>query len=132
MFQTFAKGQAYVKKKQNQAEECKAKLADENPPYGYRLVTAMLRREALRANAMSVYRVCREERLKVSSRQVKRRRMGEAGIRYRPLKANHFWTYDFVFDATDDGRLLKILTVVDEYTRKCLAIFFAKALRPEM
>jgi transposase InsO family protein len=98
------------------------KLAGENPRYGYRRVTALLRREGWRANAKRVYRIWREEGLKVSSRQVKRRRTGDAGIRYRPLKANHVWTYDFVFDATHDGRRLKILTVVDEYTRECLAI----------
>ncbi len=112
-----------------------------DPRYGYRRVTALLRREGWRANAKRVYRVWREEGLKVSPRQVKRRRTGDAGIRYRPLRANHVRTYDFVFDATHDGRRLKILTVVDEYTRECLAIevgrrFTARdvieALRPVM
>ena len=85
-------------------------------------MTALLKREGWRANAKRVYRIWREEGLKVSPRQVKRRRTGDAAIRYRPLKANHVWTYDFIFDATQDGRRLKILTVVDEYTRECLVI----------
>jgi putative transposase len=109
------------------------KLAGENPRYGYRRVAALLRREGIRANLKRVYRIWRLEGLKVPPQQVRRRRTGDAGIRYRAISANHVWSYDFIYDQTTDGRKLKLLTLVDEYTRECLAIevgrtFKAKAV----
>jgi transposase InsO family protein len=109
------------------------KLAGENPRYGYRRVAALLRREGIRANLKRVYRIWRLEGLNVPPQQVRRRRTGDAGIRYRAISANHVWSYDFIYDQTTDGRKLKLLTLVDEYTRECLAIevgrtFKAKAV----
>ena len=76
-------------------------------------------------NAKRVQRIWRAEGLKVPKRQPKRGRLwltDGSCIRLRPEHANHVWAYDFVSERTHDGRPLKLLTVVDEYTRECLAI----------
>lgn len=84
----------------------------------------MLRREGWRANHKRVERLWREEGLKVPQKQPKRRRLwlnDGSCIRLRPTHANHVWSYDIVHDRTSDGRVLRILNVIDEFTRECLA-----------
>ncbi len=76
-------------------------------------------------NHKRVERIWRQEGLKVPACQPKGGRLwfnDGSCIRLRPEHRNHVWTYDFVFDRTGDGRQLKFLTVVDEYSRQCLAI----------
>jgi putative transposase len=76
-------------------------------------------------NQTRVQRIWRREGLKVPNRQPKRGRLwltDGSCIRLRPEHPNHFWSYDFVAEKTHDGRTLKLLTVVDEYTQECLAI----------
>ena len=93
--------------------------------YGYRRVHVLLRREGWRVNAKRVARIWRQEGLKVPKKQAKRGRIwlnDGSCIRHRPEHRNHVWAYDFVADRTQDGRPLKMLTVVDEYTRESLAI----------
>jgi len=93
--------------------------------YGYRRVTALLRREGWRVNHKKVERIWRQEGLKVPRRQPKRARLwlnDGSCVRFRPQFPNHVWSYDFMAERTHDGRGLKILTVLDEYTRECLAI----------
>jgi len=93
--------------------------------YGYRRITALLRREGWRINPKRVERIWRQEGLKVPKKQAKRGRLwlnDGSCIRHRPEHRNHVWAYDFVADRTHDGRPLKMLTVVDEYTRESLAI----------
>ena len=93
--------------------------------YGYRRVTELLHREGWRVNHKRVERIWREEGLKVPSRQPKRGRLwlnDGSCVRLRPLHRDHVWSYDFVEDRTSDGRKLRLLTMVDEYTRECLAI----------
>ncbi len=93
--------------------------------YGYRRVTALLRREGWRVNHKRVERIWRQEGLKVPRRQPKRARLwlnNGSCVRLRPQFPNHVWSYDFMAERTYDGRALKILTVLDEYTRECLAI----------
>ena len=93
--------------------------------YGYRMVTSMLRTRGWRVNHKRVERIWRQEGLKVPQRQPKRGRLwlnDGSCVRLRPTHRNHVWTYDFVFDRTHNGRALKMLTVVDEYTRESLAI----------
>ena len=88
-------------------------------------MTALLRREGLKINRKRVQRLWREAGLKVPARTVKKRRLGgseNACFRRRAERPNHVWSHDFVMDQTSDGRRLKILTVVDEYTRECLAL----------
>jgi transposase InsO family protein len=100
-------------------------LSAEHPRYGYRRVWALLRQEKFQVNRKRVHRLWRREGLRVPSRQRKRRRLGRGNNSCTRRKAKHpdqVWSYDFVMDQTSDGRRLKLLPVVDEFTRECLAI----------
>ena len=100
-------------------------LSGAHPRYGYRRVWALLRAERFDVNRKRVHRLWRREGLKVPQTQRKRRRLGHSGNSCTRRKAehmNHVWSYDFVLDQTRDGRRLKLLPVVDEFTRECLAI----------
>ena len=102
--------------------------------YGYRRVTALLRQEGWRVNHKRVERLWRQEGLKVPQRQPKRRRLwlGDGSIvRRRAEHRDHVWSYDFVFDRTADGRPLRPLPIVDEYTRECLSIDVGRRLNSE-
>jgi len=93
-------------------------LSRENPRYGYRRVWALLRREGSLLNKKRVHRLWREEGLKVSEKQHKRRRLllgvSENGCtRRRAEHKDHVWSYDFVMELTEDGRRLKMMPVVD-------------------
>jgi transposase InsO family protein len=82
-------------------------------------------------NAKRVQRIWRREGLKVPARQPKRGRLWFADgscIRLRPQHANHVWAYDFVSEQTHDGRKLRLLTAIDEYSRECLAIRVARRI----
>ncbi len=106
-------------------------LARARPRFGYRRIHAMLRREGFRVSAGRVHRLWRLHGLKVPRRTIKRRRLGcsENGVvRKRAEGIDHVWTWDFVKDQTADGRPFKILTIVDEYTRECLACEAARSL----
>jgi putative transposase len=109
-------------------------LATQYGRYGYRRITALLRRSGWRVNHKRVERLWRREGLKVPQRQPKRRRLwlnDGSCVRLRPERANHVWSYDFMMDRTHDGRQVKILTLVDEYTRECLAIEVARRLNSD-
>jgi transposase InsO family protein len=109
-------------------------LAREHPRYGYRRITALLRREGWSVNRKRVHRLWRREGLKVPQVQRKRRRLGhgENGCtRRRAERPNHVWSYDFILDQTADGRPLKILPIVDEYTRECLTIEVERGMTAE-
>ena len=100
-------------------------LARENPRYGYRRITALLRELGMRVNRKRVQRLWRAEGLKVAQKQRKRRHRGSSANSCAERRAeypNHVWSYDFVFDQTEDGRRLKWLPVVDEFTRECLTL----------
>jgi putative transposase len=100
-------------------------LATKYGRYGYRRITALLKRAGWRVNSKRVERIWRQEGLKVPSKQPKRERLwlnDGSCIRLRPERPNHVWAYDFVTDRTTEGRAFRMLTVVDEYTRECLAI----------
>jgi putative transposase len=93
--------------------------------YGYRRITALLQAAGWPVNHKRVERIWRREGLKVPSRQPKRGRLWQTDgscIRLRPECPNHVWSYDFVEDRTHDGRKYRMLNVLDEYTRECLAI----------
>jgi putative transposase len=99
--------------------------------YGYRRVTALLRRAGWRVNAKRVERIWRREGLKVPKKQPKRARLwlGDGScVRLRPERPNQVWAYDFVQDRTRDGKVLRMLVVVDEFSRECLAIRVARGL----
>ena len=110
------------------------KVAGRFGRYGYRMVTGMLRAEGWVVNHKRVERIWREEGLKVPKKQPKRGRLwltDGSCIRLRPLYRHPVWAYDFVADRTHDGRPLKMLTVLDEYSRECLAIVVARRLRAD-
>jgi transposase InsO family protein len=110
------------------------KLADENPRYGYRRIWALLRREGWCVNRKRIQRLWRQAGLRVPPRQRKRRRLGssENGCsRQSATHKNHVWSYDFVMDQTADGRRLKMLPVLDEYTRESYAILVERSILAE-
>jgi putative transposase len=111
----------------DQALSCRmSELSRENPRYGYRRVWALLRREGWEVNKKRVLRLWREQGLKVPKKQHKSRRLvgsGENAVSKRRAEyPNHVWSYDFAMDSTEDGRRLKVMPVVDEYTRECLSL----------
>jgi len=98
-------------------------LALEYPRYGYRRVWAMLVRAGELINRKRVYRLWREMKLALPKRRPRRPRAKPfIGIMPKAEKMNQIWTYDFVFDESVSGRKLKMLTLIDEYTRECLAV----------
>lgn len=111
------------------------KLSEKNPRYGYRRIWALLRREGYRVNKKRVHRLWREEGLKVSAKQCKRRRLPggveNGASRRRAEYKDHVWSYDFVMDQTEDGRTLKMMPIVDEYTRECLLVKVARFITAE-
>jgi putative transposase len=110
-------------------------LSGQNPRYGYRRVWALLRREGWEVNKKRVHRLWREADLKVpAGRRRKRQRLGssENGVaRRRAEYLDHLWSYDFAMDATEDGRRLKMMPVVDEYSRECLALEVERSITSE-
>jgi len=109
-------------------------LASDYGRYGYRRVTALLRGEGWLVNHKRVQRLWRREGLKVPKKQPKRRRLWLADgscVRLRPTHRDHVWSYDFVADRTSDGRAIRMLTLIDEHSRECLAIDVARKLTSE-
>lgn len=109
-------------------------LATQYGRYGYRRITAMLRAEGWQVNHKRVERLWRREGLKVPSKQPKHKRLwlnDGSCVRLRPEHKDHVWSYDFVCDRTHEGRPLRMLTLVDEYTRECLAIDVARRMTSE-
>jgi putative transposase len=129
--------QRYVGTEREREEELLLRvrtLARENPRYGYRRIRALLVREGWSVNLKRVHRLWRREGLKVPQVQRKRRRLGgsENGCtRHRAERPNHVWSYDFVMDQTAEGKRLKMLPVVDEFTRECLTIEVERSLMAE-
>ena len=100
-------------------------LASEYGRYGYRRITALLRSAGWLVGKDRVQRIWRREGLKVPQKQRPRRRLwlnDGSCIRLRPERPNHVWSYDFVSDRTEEGRTVRILSLIDEYTRECLAL----------
>jgi putative transposase len=106
-------------------------LASEYGRYGYRRITALLQARGWQVGKDRVQRIWRREGLKVPAKQRPRARLwlnDGSCIRLRPERANHVWSYDFVSGMTHDGRTLRMLTMIDEYTRECLAIRVSRRL----
>lgn len=107
-------------------------LAKEYGRYGYRMICAMMRMEGWKVNHKFVYRVWREEGLKVPSKQPKRARLflsDGSVVRLRAERKNHVWSYDFVTDQTSDGRKFRTLNIIDEFTHEGLACHVARRIR---
>jgi len=104
-------------------------LASEYGRYGYRRITALLQEAGWHVGKDRVPRIWRREGLKVPQEQRPRRRLwlnDGSCVRLRPERANHVWSYDFVSARTHDGRTIRMLTLIEEYTPECLAIRVAR------
>ncbi|MCJ2116706.1 IS3 family transposase [Methylobacterium sp. J-001] len=100
--------------------------------YGYRRITALLQRDGWTVNVKRVERIWRREGLKVPARQPKRARLwlnDGSCLRLRPERPDHVWSYDFVEHRTHNGRKYRMLNVIDEFTRECLAIRVSRKLK---
>jgi transposase InsO family protein len=109
-------------------------LATEYGRYGYRRVAALLRAEGFAVNHKRVERLWRREGLKVPAKQPRRGRLwlnDGSCVRLRPERRDHVWSYDFVQARTRDGRAFRMLNIIDEFTRECLAIDVARRLTSE-
>ena len=106
-------------------------LASQYGRYGYRRITGLLRLEGWQVNHKRVERIWRREGLKVPKKQPKRGRLwlnDGSCVRLRPEHRNHVWSYDFVMARTSNGRPLRMLNIIDEYTRECLCIRVARKI----
>jgi transposase InsO family protein len=107
-------------------------LAAEYGRHGYRRITALLWAAGWAVNVKRVERIWRQEGLKVPHRQPRKGRLwlnDGSCVRLRPERPNHVWSYDFVKGRTHDGRKLRMLNVIDEFTRECLVIRVARKLK---
>ena len=105
-------------------------LSRKYPRQGYRKLTRLLREQGWRVGRKLVQRIRRESGLKVKRWKKRRRRRGRSTgtIPTRAGHLNHVWSWDFIADRTDNGGKLRILTVIDEYSRECLALHVARKL----
>ena len=106
-------------------------LVRRHPRYGYRRIWALLRREGWRVNRKRVYRLWRRQGLKIPKKLRKKRRLGTSAngcARRRAEYRDHVWCWDFIHDRTADGKPLKWLSVIDEYTRECLVLEVRRSL----
>jgi transposase InsO family protein len=105
-------------------------LSEKHPRYGYRRITVLLRRSGLTINAKRVQRLRRVAGMQVRRRQRKMRRIGpQQSERLRATKARQVWSWDFVEDQTENGTRFRILTLLDEHTRQCLALHAGWSIR---
>jgi len=107
-------------------------LAAEYGRYGYRRITALLQEAGWRVGKDRVQRIWRREGLKVPQKQKPRGRLwlnDGSCVRLRPTHCHHVWSYDFVHHATHDGRSLRLMTLIDEHTRQCLAVRVERHLK---
>lgn len=109
-------------------------LSRKHPRWGYRRAHALLREEGFAHNHKRTQRLWREEGLRVPQRRRKRARLGDSTVpakRLRAQRPNQVWAIDFQFDQTADGRILKLLHIVDEFTREALVMHCARRIDAE-
>ena len=107
-------------------------LVRRHPRYGYRMIWAKLRQDGWRVNRKRVYRLWKREGLKVPKRQHKKRRLGQSAngcVRRAAQHKDDVWAWDFIHDRDEQGRPLKWLSLVDEYTRECLLLEVERSLK---
>jgi putative transposase len=95
------------------------------PRFGYRRIAALLQLDGWRVNVKRVHRLWKSEGLQIRRKTRKRKRLGtgtNACHRHKPLGKDHVWSYDFVSERTERGGRLRMLNIVDEFTRECLTI----------
>ena len=106
-------------------------LAAERRRFGYRRLHILLDREGMAMNHKKLFRLYREEGLSVRKRGGRKRAMGTRSPMMLPDRPNQRWSLDFVLDSLNNGRRLRVLTVVDDYTRECLALVADTSLSGE-
>ena len=109
-------------------------LVRQHSRFGYRHIWSLLVQEGWRVNRKRIYRLWRREGLKVPRKTRKKRRLGtshNACSRRRAEHSDHVWCWDFVFDRTASGSMLKWLSIIDEYTRECLTLRMARSITSE-
>jgi len=109
-------------------------LSEDNPRAGYRMIASLLRRDGWLVNRKRVHRLWKQAGLQVPKKQRKRRRLGTSENGCLRLKAQypgHVWSVDFLFDTTEDGRQVKFMPVLDEYTRECFMIDVSRSITSE-
>lgn len=124
--------EALPNQEQEKLRERVIALASEYGRYGYRQITSLLNMEGWEVGKDRVLTIWRKEGLKVPQKQPKRARLwltNGSSIRKRPEFPNHVWSYDFVAERTHDGRTIKILNIIDEYTRECLCSLVRRRIR---
>jgi len=127
--------QRYKPKQPDKDKELTAeirRLAKKHKRYGYRMITAKLRQEGWNVNHKRVQRIWQKEGLQVPYRRKFKKAKGNSENSCAVKKAqypDHVWTYDFISDQTEDGRSLKLLTVLDEFTRESPAIEVGRSIR---
>ena len=107
------------------------RFSAQRPRWGYRRPHHQLREQGWEVNRKRVQRLWREEGLRVPQRRRKRRRLGASTVpaqRLRAERPNHVWAFDFQFDQTADGRVIKLLNVVDEFTREALVMLVERGI----
>jgi len=97
--------------------------------YGYRRAWLLLRRDGMKVNRKRVWRIWKSEGMTLPRRRPRKRRKGTGEVPCKAIQPNHVWAYDFIHDATTDGRKLKMLTIEDEFTRECLKIAPDRSIR---
>jgi len=107
------------------------KLSEKRSRFGYRRITALLNRKGWDVSTSRVGRLWHLHGLQVPRRQRKRRYLGTGNESPRHLRAeyiNHVWSYDFIFDSTENGRTIKHMTIMDEYSKECLSILVDRSI----
>ena len=124
----------YTKDEEVRLAERIIALATQYGRYGYRRITALLNEKGWQVNHKRVERIWRREGLKVPQKQSKRGRLwlnDGSCIRLRSEHKDHIWSYDFVMARTAEGRAFRMLNIIDEYTRECLAILVARKIKSQ-
>ncbi len=109
-------------------------LVRSRPRFGYRQIARLLRMEGYQVNNKRVYRIWRQEGLKIPRKRRKKRSLGSgqnACHRRRATQPRHIWSWDFIFDRTESGQTIKVFTIIDEYTRECITLDVSKRFTAE-
>lgn len=129
MPRSSARYQRHLRGDENHTVALIRTYAEEQPMYGYRIIAAMLKQDGHPINRKRVYRIWRQEGLQLPRRKPVKRRYGDStGSLQRATHPNEVWTYDFLESRTERGGKLRMLTILDEYTRECLIIHVARSI----
>ena len=124
-----ARYQRHLRCDENQTVALIRTYAEEQPMYGYRIIAAMLKQNGHQVNRKRVYRIWRQQGLQLPRRRAVKRRYGDStGRLQRATRPNEVWSYDFLESRTERGGKLRMLTILDEYTRECLIIHVARSI----